>query len=158
MSWDVLAQDYGGRTPSNDEALDGPDPRPMGSAEEVRQRIDDHLPGVLWSDARHGVWEGGGVSIEFEIGGKGPIDHVMLSVRGSGDALGALARFAQPNRWSLFDLSESEFLDLDNPEAAGWEGFQEYRDRVVPPTSRANKPRGDARKSSVKRATKKKKE
>ncbi|HEY8505758.1 MAG TPA: hypothetical protein VIL46_14330 [Gemmataceae bacterium] len=158
MSWDVLVQNYGGNPPPGGEALDGPAPEPLGAASEIRQKIDAHLPGVVWSDARHGVFEGDGFSVEFDIGAEKPIDHVMLSVRGSGEALGALVRFAKPNRWSLFDLSEGEFIDLDDPAAAGWEGFQAYRDRVIPKVARPRKSGPKAKKPGRNRTPREKKE
>ena len=156
MSWDVLVQNYGGNPPAADELADAPDPKPLGTADSIRKKIDAHLPGVVWSDARNGIFDGEDYSNEFEIGDEKPIDHVMLNVRGGGDAIAALVAFAKPNRWSLFDLSESDFLDLDNPSAAGWEGFQEFRDRAIPasarrraePALKAKRPRNPASKKS----------
>jgi hypothetical protein len=78
-----------------------------------------------------GIYEGDGYSIEFNMGTADAIDTIMLHVRGGGNAIAALLQFAQPNNWSLFDCSTSEFLDPENPSSEGWEGFQEYRDKVV---------------------------
>lgn len=137
MSWDVIVQNYGGNPPPDDE-LDAP-PAPLGSAKEIRKRIDAHLPGVAWSDELRGVYEGDEFSIEFDIGEEEPITTVMLSVHGGGDAFGAIKSFAVPNRWSLFDCSESTFLDLEGSTAEGFEGFQEYRDRALPRGSTRSK-------------------
>jgi hypothetical protein len=137
MSWDVIVQNYRGNPPPDDE-LDT-EPEPLGSAATVRERIDAHLPGVVWSDDLHGVFVGEDFSIEFDIGDEEPVTTIMLSVRGGGDAFGALKSFAVPNQWSLFDCSESSFLDLDSPTAEGFEAFQEFRDRAISGGSRRSK-------------------
>ncbi len=56
---------------------------------------------------------------------------MMLHVRGGGDAISAITKFAQPQGWSALDCSTGEFLDFENPSQAGWEGFQAYRDKFV---------------------------
>ncbi len=74
---------------------------------------------------------GEGFSLEFNIGKDDPVETIMLHVRGGGDAIAAMLKFCQPNNWSLFDCSTSEFIDPENPSQEGWEGFQEFRDKVV---------------------------
>lgn len=137
MSWDVIVQNYRGNPPPDDDL--GAEPEPLGSAAMIRKQIDAHLPGVVWSDALHGVFESEDFSIEFDIGDEKPITAIMLSVRGGGDAFGAIKAFAVPNQWSLFDCSESTFLDLESSTAEGFEAFQEYRDRALPRGSRRSK-------------------
>jgi hypothetical protein len=130
MSWDVVVLNYGGRSLPTPDA----DPvGPLGLAAQVRRRIAKHLPGVDWSESAWGIYEGDGFTIEFNAGDDDPIDSMMLRVRGEGDAIAALLRFANPNGWSLLDCSTSEFLDQENPSAEGWDGFQSFRDRAIGP-------------------------
>jgi hypothetical protein len=125
MSWDVVVLNYGGKlTPT--EMLEADPVGPLGPAAHVRRRIAKHLPGVDWSDPEWGVYEGDGFTIEFNTGND-PIDSILLHVRGEGDAIAALLRFANPNRWSLLDCSTTEFLAPENPSAEGWEVFQASR-------------------------------
>lgn len=129
MSWDVMIVNLGGKSPSL-EALEEDDGEPLGASDDVRQRISAHLPGVDWTGPTRGIFEGDGFSIEFKLGTDDPIANMMLHVRGTGDAIAAIIAFARPLGWSVFDCSLSEFLDLEDPTGAGWEGFQAFRDRV----------------------------
>jgi hypothetical protein len=54
-----------------------------------------------------------------------------LHVRGSGDPIAAIVKFARPLGWSVLDGSTGEFLDLDNPSQEGWQGFQAFRDERI---------------------------
>lgn len=133
MSWDVMVFNFGGRTPPPIEEVQDSDLVPLGPATEVRQRLSSHLPKIDWSDVTWGILEGDGFSIEFNGGKNDPIANMMLHVRGGGDAIAAITTFARPLGWSVFDCSTGEYLDLDNPSQAGWEGFQAFRDKVVEP-------------------------
>lgn len=150
MSWDVVVLNYGGKL-SPHEMLDADPVGPLGAAAQVRRRIAKHLPSVDWSDPAAGFYEGDGFTIEFNAGDEDPIDSMLLHVRGRGDAIAALVRFAKPNGWSLLDCSTSEFLDPDSPSAEGWEGFQAARDKAralpkrKPSKSKTKKPKRKGR-------------
>ena len=135
MSWDVMVLNYGGKL-SPAEMLDAEPVGPLGPAAQVRRRIAKHLPGVDWSEPEWGLYEGDGFTIEFNTGSDDPIDSIMLHVRGGGDAIAVLLKFAKPNGWSLLDCSTSEFLDPQNPSAEGWEEFQAFRDKAIGPPKR----------------------
>lgn len=103
----------------------------LGEAGEVRRRISSLLPGVDWTDPAWGLYGGDGFTIEFNIDADGPIEHMMLHVRGGGDPISAIARLARPSGWAALDCSTSEFLDFDHPSQEGWEGFQRFRDKIM---------------------------
>lgn len=144
MSWEVIVQNYRGNPPLDDDLCI--EPEPLGTAGTIRKKIDKYLGGVVWSDSIHGIFEGEDFSIEFDIGDKKPITHIMLSVRGGGGAFTALKTFCKPNMWSLFDCSDSTFLDLESSTAASFTEFQEYRDRVMSKGNRGAKGTSHARK------------
>lgn len=131
MSWDVMIFNTRGKRPPPVEEFQKSDYEPLGPGAAVRERLSELLPGIDWSDTTWGVYEGNGFSIEFNVGEDDPIGDMMLHVRGGGDAIPAIVTFARPMGWSALDCSTSEFLDLDNPSQAGWEGFQELRDRII---------------------------
>lgn len=131
MSWDVLVLNYEGAPPPSDQMDDAPPPKPLGPAARVRKGINAYLPGVSWSANAGGVYEGEGYTIEFGFSKGEPIDSIMLHVRGEGDAIAAMLRFAEPNGWSLYDCSTDEYLDPANPSSEGWEGFQDFRDEAL---------------------------
>jgi hypothetical protein len=123
MSWDVRMLNFGKDRPASVEEMG--EPKSLGSAKQVRERISKALPDVEWSDHESGVYSAGDdLSLEFSIDGTSKVEGVMVSARGSGDAVGALLRVATPNGWSLLDLSTSELIDPENPSSDGWEGFQ----------------------------------
>ena len=143
-----MVLNLGGKAPPGD-AADADPVGPLGPAAQVRRRIAKHLPGVDWSDSASGVYEGDGFTIEFNAGDDDPIDSLLLHVRGGGDAIAALLRFANPNRWALLDCTTSEFLDPENPSAEGWEGFQAFRDKARR-TPKRKKSESKAKKSNAK--------
>jgi hypothetical protein len=131
MSWDVVVFNFNGSPPS--AMADLPDDYQfalLGSACSVREAISEYLPGVDWSDPTWGAYIGEGFSIEFPVDETDSIKHLMLHVRGSGDPISALLRFANANKWSLLDCSTGELLDPKNPSQKSWEGFQAFRDKV----------------------------
>ena len=75
----------------------------MGTPAEVRAKIDAHLPGVEWSDDYGGFYSGDDFTFEIDVGGQSQLGGFLVVIRGSGDAVSALLRFATPNGWSLFD-------------------------------------------------------
>jgi hypothetical protein len=132
MSWDVMVFNFHGDPPADLSCL--PDDTPLetlGPAQAVRDAIARTLPGVDWSDPHWGLYEGDGFSLEFNAGTRDPLVALMVHVRGGGDAIAALLRFAMPHQWSLFDCSTGEFIDPGEPSQTGWEGFQAYRDLVI---------------------------
>ena len=131
MSWDVMIFNLRGASPPPIEQMQEGDYESLGPADDVRQRISSLLSGIDWSNPTWGIYEGDGFSIEFNVGQDDPIDTMMLHVRGGGDAISAITRLARPLGWSALDCSTSQFLDLDNPSHAGWEGFQRFRDKVI---------------------------
>lgn len=151
MSWDVMVFNYGGKPPADGDA---PPAGPLGPASKVRDGIAAHLPGVDWSDPSWGIFEADEFSIEFNMGDEDPIDSIMLHVRGGGEVLGAIMAFANPNGWSLLDCSTGDFLDPEKPSSAGWEGFQDFRDKVirsiVKPKGQGNKTKNTTEKPKAK--------
>jgi hypothetical protein len=127
VSWDVSV--FGGNEPPPVDNFP-PDWEPpiIGSAHEVRASISAHLPDVDWSDPGWGLYGGKGFTFEFSITGD-PVRHIMVYVRGSGDAVADLLRFATPNGWYLLDWSSGRLIDHQNPSSC-WEEWQEYAAKI----------------------------
>jgi hypothetical protein len=102
----------------------------MGSGDEIRQRISATLSGVDWSNPAWGLYAGDGFTFEFSVGPEEPVTNFAVHIRGSGDAIADLVRFAVPNGWRLVDWSTGESIDPESPSYAGWEGWQAYRDKI----------------------------
>jgi hypothetical protein len=136
MSWDVMIFNLRDRsTPPSVQSLEEADVKPLGPADKVRRDIATVLPGIDWSEPNWGRYRDrqGALWIEFNAGRSDPIMHMMLHVRGSGDAIAAIMAVTRPHGWSAVDCSTGEFLDPREPSDAGWRSFQAFRDKVIGP-------------------------
>ncbi len=129
MSWTVSVLGGTERPPFPDTPP-GWEPPVLGSSDEVRRRISAHLPGVDWSDPAWGLYAGDGFTFEFSLRPEEPVTNVAVHVRGSGDAVTDLLRFAVPNGWHLLDWSTGELIDPQTPSDEGWRRWQAYRDQI----------------------------
>ncbi len=120
MSWDVMLFNTRGQKPPPVDEFNESDFDVLGHAKEVRKKVLECLPGLDWQAPSYGVYEGDGFSIEFGLGDDDPVQSMTLFVRGSGDPVAAIIKFARPLGWSALDLTISEFIDFDNPSSAGW--------------------------------------
>jgi len=128
VSWDVSV--FGGKEPPPVGAFPpGWEPEVMGSGDEVRGRISAYLPDVDWSDPTWGLYGGAGFTFEFNVGPEEPIRHLTVHVRGGGDAVADLLRFAIPNGWYLLDWSSGELIDPENPSTC-WMQWQECSAKI----------------------------
>lgn len=133
MSWPVTVMAFTSPPPSMSEMDPNWEPQIIGTIDEVRARISAHLPGVDWSEGDCGVYLGNGFTFEFAVGlDKDPTRtrYFVVHVRGHGDAIADLFKFARPNGWYLLDGSTGEWLDFENPSQSGWRASQEYADQI----------------------------
>jgi len=139
MSWDVLILNFHGAPPNDFQSMrDDQVPDPLGPADAVRDSIAKALPDFEWQGTGWAHYRGDGFSIEFNFSDEDPIRSMMLHVRGSGDAVAAIMRFANPNNWSVLDLSTGSFMDPEDPSTEGWEGFQAFREKMRAQLNRDN--------------------
>src|SRR5262245_19632633 len=121
MSWDVLIFAAKQPPPPTAEMPDGWRGESMGSGDEIRASISACLPVVDWSDPTWGIYDGGGFSYEFNLGGEEPKESFMVHVRGGGDAVTPLLHLAARCGWYLLDCSAGEWLHHCSEPQAGWE-------------------------------------
>lgn len=131
MSWDVLVFAAKEPPPPVAELPGDWQGEPHGTVVEVRRKISECLPGVDWADPAWGIFEGDGFSFEFSIGAQDLSDSFMVHVRGHGDAVTPLLRLAEHWNWYLLDFSQGEWLHQCSDANAGWQDFQEYRNRML---------------------------
>ena len=126
MSWTVSA--IGGMRPR----LKDPNYEPpvLGTADEVRARISAHLAGVDWSIPDWGTYAGDGFTFEFNVAPEDAVLAVAVHIRGVGDAVVDLLRFAVPNGWHLLDWSTGEIIDPVSLSSDSWERWQAYADHI----------------------------
>ena len=73
----------------------------LGAQREVRDRIADVLPGVVFNDEGHGAFTRTGYSVMFETGNEDYVHAVGVHVTGGTAAMPPLARLISKTGWRL---------------------------------------------------------
>ncbi|MCA9676531.1 MAG: hypothetical protein KC464_15975 [Myxococcales bacterium] len=134
MSWDVLIQELPVDLRSLDEIPDDLVPRPLGTRAELLATIRAAVPVADLSDPSWGVIDGGGYSIEINLGQGDPVAAVMLHVRGGPPAFAVVRTLVMAIGRPALDCGTGAVIDFEAPDAAaGFEAWRAYRDRVVGP-------------------------
>ncbi len=103
----------------------------LGTDAEIRQIISSCFPDTDWSDPTWGRLATDGFSFEFNVGNNDRNTGMMVRVSGHGEAVAAILLLAQRAGWFALDVSQGEWLHHCENANAGWQQFQEFRDRVV---------------------------
>ena len=131
MSWDVLVHASELTPPPVREMPDHWKFSTLGMAADVRAKLTAAFPEVDWTDPRWGIVQTQDYTYEFDVGENDPIDHVMVHVRGIGDAVSPLLRLSRQFNWHLLDCSAGEWIHHMNDDQAGWVGCQALRKRIL---------------------------
>ncbi|WP_405802645.1 hypothetical protein [Streptomyces sp. NBC_01187] len=127
MSWDVRVVRVAG---DGDGGKGAPD-LPLGSAEEVRERVRAAFPGIDDEDPLWWVLNGPTWTIALLMGRDDPVEALLLEVRGSGDdVMEPVFRLAEAFSGAVYDTTMGEFL-TGREDTAGWHTFQGFRDGVT---------------------------
>ena len=73
----------------------------LGAQRDVRERIADVLPGVVFNDEGHGAFTRTGYSVTFETGNEDYVHAVGVHVTGGKAAVPPLARLISKTGWRL---------------------------------------------------------
>jgi hypothetical protein len=73
----------------------------LGAQREVRERIADVLPGVVFDEDGHGAFTRTGYSVAFETGNEDYVHAVSVEVTGGTAAMPPLARLISKTGWRL---------------------------------------------------------
>ncbi|MAT71238.1 MAG: hypothetical protein CMJ58_17140 [Planctomycetaceae bacterium] len=131
MSWDIFVFASEVPPPPVDEMPESWSWQPLGSQDEVRDKINKCIPNIDWSDPSWGVFDGNGFSYEFSVGKTDPCDSIAVHVRGGGDAVALLLRLGDATGWYLLDTSQPEWIHHCSDPNSGWVRFQAFRDQVI---------------------------
>lgn len=134
MSWDLYALVLPAAMTNVSELPHGYDPPPLGSRAELRERITEAAPTATFSDPGWGNLRGPGYAIEINLGDDEPVSVVALHVRGTDEAVGAVAALLDRLGLRAIDTGSATgalFSAADGGEhLAAWRA---YRDQVLPP-------------------------
>ncbi len=75
--------------------------RALGGQREVRERIADVLPGVVFDEDGHGAFTRTGYSLAFETGSGEQVEAVRVQVTGGVAALPPIQRLVTKTGWRL---------------------------------------------------------
>ncbi len=73
----------------------------LGAQREVRERISDVLPGVVFDEEGHGAFTRTGYSVAFDTGNEDYVHAVGVRVTGGTAAMPPLARLISKTGWRL---------------------------------------------------------
>jgi hypothetical protein len=73
----------------------------LGGQREVRERISEVLPGVVFDDEGHGAFTRTGYSVAFDTGNEDYVHAVGVQVTGGSAAMPPLARLISKTGWRL---------------------------------------------------------
>ena len=73
----------------------------LGAQRDVRERISEVLPGVVFDDAGHGAFTRTGYSVAFDTGNEEYVHAVGVQVTGGSAAVPPLARLMSKTGWRL---------------------------------------------------------
>ena len=129
MSWDVLLFNITSDVTSL-EQLGTQDPPELGPKSGVISMLREVFPDISFSDPNWAVVSRSSFSIEFNFG-EDPLQHLMLHVRGSDDAICAIRTICEVSNWRAFDMTTGDFINFNNDPARGLRKWRSFRDKVV---------------------------
>ena len=130
MSWDVGLFKFKRRYASIDQIPED-ESTLLGSAADVRARIDAMFPGVDWADPTWGTWDADCGSIEFNMGQADVIQSIALHVRASNVVVAPIVQLCLDNGWQAIDYSSGAFLEQSESPEAGLSAWRDYRNRIL---------------------------
>lgn len=127
MSWDVLIIN------SKDKVdFEKGDWENFKSKSEVIQNLKTSFPEIDFTDPTWGIIDTSKVNIEFNLGDEEDLgNNFMIHVRAGLDPTGEIARMCFENNWQAFDLSEGDYIDLNNPTQDSFNNWQDFKDHVI---------------------------
>jgi hypothetical protein len=130
MSWDISIQDLPADVQSVGNISNDYRPRPLGTRDELIQRIQQLVPQVDFSDPSWGMLDDSEFSIEFNMGSEEICHGFMLHVRGGGSPIATISRLLQHLNVRAIDCQTGDFFSPEVAQAS-LRQWQAYRDRVI---------------------------
>ena len=131
MCWDVTICRFPLGIKSLEQLADNFEPAAIASRADVGQSFKRLFPDADVSDLSWLVLDGHEFKIEIDTGCKEPCNGLMLHVRGSDEAVGAVTQIALNFKSRAFDMTAYQFHDLMSNPASGFDQWQKYSHRVV---------------------------
>lgn len=130
MSWDIFVQDLPRNAATVADIPDDFTPRPLGSRNQIIQKILQVLPTADFSDPAWGLIEEDGWSIEFNMGNSEECQGFALHVRGGDEAAGVVAAVLRHLDVRALDAQTGGFFTAGPEALASFQKWRAYRDRA----------------------------
>ena len=130
MSWDVYVTKFSRPYQSVSDIAEDETGVALGTREFVHSAISKVFVGTDWSDPAWGHFESEFGSIEFNNGGKEPLQGFMMHVRASDEIVALIVELCKQQSWSAIDSSTGDFLEKVDDPAKGLSAWRNYRDQV----------------------------
>jgi hypothetical protein len=130
MSWDILIMDLPPGVRAVNDIPHDFRPRALGNRSDLIASVMSAAPMADFSDQSWGTIDGGGFSIEVNIGDAEVVESIMLHVRGGDGSIALIAEILHALKASAVDVQTGELFSIDTaPGSLG--AWRAYRDRVV---------------------------
>ncbi|MDP4182133.1 MAG: hypothetical protein Q8942_13715 [Bacillota bacterium] len=93
--------------------------------------LKELLPDIDFSDPHWGVLATETYSIEFNIGGKDPVESIMLHIRGEDAPIDVIKKICSKTAWRAIDTSAGDFIDFENCPEESFNRWKRYRDKII---------------------------
>jgi hypothetical protein len=131
MSWDNFVQDLPREATTTAEIPDAFRPKPIGPHAEIVKKIIEVIPTANFANPAWGLIDGGGWSIEVNLGSDEICEGFALHVRGGDEAVGAVAEILARLDLRALDSQTGEFFEAGPIALASFRKWRAYRDRSV---------------------------
>lgn len=125
MSWDIFVQDIPPDVKTVGEIPDDFRPRPLGSRQEIVDRILGVIPTADFSDPTWGKIERSEYSVDVNIGEADPVMSFAMHIYGDESAVPLVQRILEALEVRAFDPSSPTGI-FDAPSSG--EGFQRWKE------------------------------
>jgi hypothetical protein len=131
MCWDVTICRCPPGIKSLEQLANNFKPAAIASRAEVAQSFKLLFPDADVSDLSWLVLDGHEFKIEIDTGHMDPCNGLMLHVRGSNEAVGAVTQIALNFKSRAFDMTAYQFHDLMSNPTSGFDQWHKSSHRVV---------------------------
>jgi len=121
MSWDVILFNSKEEIDLNDESVADLEPFDFGGT------FAKHFKNIIKEENSSTIEKPGFSIVYYE---NEPSGNILLNLYGEG-ALQALVELAKIYGWQIYDTAFEGFIDLNNPEANGFEAHEKYAEHIV---------------------------
>lgn len=104
-------------------------PQVIGPLGEIRQKINESIPGINWADPGRGTYESPEASLEIYIGDEDPCTQFTISCWGNATPL--IVTLINATGWRICETGSGGWMHMADDPDEGRRQFEAYHDHAV---------------------------